>query len=98
MADIKLFHILNGEDILGDIIEESNDIYTLKNPCLIGLAAGENGAPQLSLQHLVLFSKQDVVEINKSHVVYAVTVDKQIETQYNQMFGNIITPDSKIVL
>ena len=98
MTDIKLLHILNGEDILGNIIDDIGETYTVKNPCIIGLSAGENGKPQLSLQHLVMFSKQDVVKINKNHVVYAVTVDNQIETQYNQMFGNIITPTSKIVL
>lgn len=100
MANVKLLHLVNGEDILGNVIEkiENSEFYTLENPCLIGVVAGEDGKPNLSLQPLVFFSRQKVVDINRSHVVYMVEVDNQIEMQYNQMFGNIITPTSKIVL
>ena len=100
MAKVKLLHLMNGEDILGSIIEtvEESDHYSIKNPCSIGLTADEAGKASIGLQPLVIYSRQEVVDINKSHVVYMVDVDKQIEIQYNQMFGNIITPDSKIVL
>lgn len=101
MANVKLLHMLNGEDILGNVIEKietNSEFYSLENPCLIGLTTTEDGKPNLSLQPLVFFSRQKVVDINRSHVVYMVEVDNQIEMQYNQMFGNIITPDSKIML
>jgi len=101
MANVRLLHLVNGEDILGNVIEKletNSESYTLENPCLIGVVAGEDGKPNLSLQPLVFFSRQKVVDINRSHVVYMVEVDNQIEMQYNQMFGNIITPTSKIVL
>jgi len=99
MANVKVIHFVNGEDVLGDIIETTETTYTVKNPCLIGVQIdGPTGKPNLSLQPLVFFSRKDVVTLNRSHEIYAVEVDNQIETQYNQMFGNIVTPQSKIIL
>ena len=96
MADIKLIHFVNGEDVLGEILEETEQHFVVKNPCHIGLAQDQNGKPSLSLQPLVIFSKQEVVDLQKSHYIYCVDVDQGIVNQYNEIFGNIIVPSQSI--
>jgi len=97
MSNIQLMHFINGEDIIGDVTETTGEHFVVENPCSISLVQGENGQPSLSLQPLVFFSKDKIVRLNKSQSMYIVGVDNQIEMQYNQIFGNLIVPQKKII-
>jgi len=98
MANIKILRTLIGEEILGEIVKEDSHFH-IKNPCQIGLAmAGPGQPPQLNIQKLLMFSADTQVAINKEHIMYTVSVDPKIEMKYNEIFGNIIVAQPKIVL
>jgi len=97
MSNIQLIHFINGEDVIGEVTSVTAEHYVVENPCSISLVQGENGQPSLSLQPLVFFSKDKIVKLNKNQAMYIVGVDNQIEMQYNQIFGNLIVPQKKII-
>jgi hypothetical protein len=99
MSKIRILRLLTSEEVLAEVIEETPDSYTVKNPCLIGLTMNPGGTPGLNIQRMLMFSEQTVVSLSKAHILFEVTVDMKIQTRYNEIFGNIIVPEQqKIIL
>jgi len=97
-TEVKLIHFVNNEDVLGELIEEDATHYVVRNPCALSMVLDENQTPSLSIRPLIVYSKDEIVELNKNHAIYCVGVDNQIATQYNSIFGNIILPEKKIII
>jgi hypothetical protein len=95
---IKLFRLVSGEEIVGEIQESASGFHTIKNPCAIGLAMGPNGQPTLSMQPWLIFSDQKEVTLKDTHVLFTTTVDIKILNKYNEIFGSgIVIAQQKIV-
>lgn len=95
---IKLFRLVSSEEIVGEIVSEENGTYTIKNPCAIGLAMGQNGQPTLSMQPWLIFSDQKEVSLKDNHILFTTTVDIKILNKYNEIFGSgIVIAQQKIV-
>jgi hypothetical protein len=88
MENIKLFHLVSGEEIVGELQEISLETYTIKNPCVIGLVPTSSGQVTLNMQPWLIFSDTKFVTINNNHVLFKTGVDIKILNKYNEIFGS----------
>jgi hypothetical protein len=87
-----------GEEIIGEVLSDSPEFVVMKNPCVIGLMMqGPGHQPSLNMQRLLPFSKQNSVSVRKSNLLFETDVDEKIEMKYNEIFGNIIVAQPKII-
>lgn len=85
---IKLFRLISGEEILGEILQSSTGTHRIKNPCVIVIGAGPDGKPSLNMQPWLLFSTEKEVTLKDKHVLFVTGVDIKIENKYNEIFGS----------
>jgi len=97
MATIKILRTVAGEEIIGEVLSADDDVVMMKNPCQIGLAMNQTGQPSLNMQRLLPFSPDTTVAIYKRNLLFIVSVDPKIEMKYNEIFGNIIVAQPKII-
>jgi len=99
MANLRILKLTTGEELVGDIVEETPEKYRVENPCVLGIAMGQNGKATLQMQPLLIFSEQKVVEFNYNHVLYNVTVAQEIKNKYNEIYGSgiVLPSQSKII-
>lgn len=95
---IKLFRLIGGEEVLGEILESSSDTHRIKNPCVIMIGAGPDGKPSLNMQPWLLFSTEKEVTIKDEHVLFVTRVDIKIENKYNEIFGSGIVIAQQSIL
>lgn len=96
MVNIKILRTVAGEEIIGELLSDDEDVIRIKNPCQIGLAMNQSGQPSLNMQRLLPFSPDTEVDIFKRNLLFIVGVDPKIEMKYNEIFGNIIVAQPKI--
>jgi len=98
MIDVKLIRILTGEEIIAEVLSETDDTLTVQNGLVI-IPQGQNigFAPWTP----VISNENPEVGINKNHIVYVAEVQSDVVDKYNEMFGSklITTPkDKKLIL
>ena len=89
-----------GEDLIGDVIEQSGGTVTIENPCIVYLSQNPNGGPaNLGMTRWMPYaSNKEFVLDNKYIVTYANPVE-DLYKQYDQVFGSgLITPAKTIQL
>ena len=93
MIDVKLLRIVTGEEVIAELLSETEETITVQN----GLAVlptnnGVGFAPWATV-----ISKEDPeITVSKTHVVYIAEVQEDVCKKYNEMFGSkLITPNSK---
>lgn len=99
MSNVKLIRTAVGEDIIGEILESPLDRshVRVKNPCQIGLIMTPSGKPTLNMQKMIPFSDAEYVDMKDALILYITSVDTAIEMKYNEIFGNIIVTQPKII-
>ena len=93
MINVKLFRITTGEEVVAELVSETDDTVTVKNGLVVlPTNTGVGFAPWATV-----ISKEDPeIEMSKKHVVYIVEVQEDVCKKYNEMFGSkLITPDKK---
>jgi hypothetical protein len=95
---IKLFRLISGEEVLGEVLESSSTEHKIKNPCVIMLGAGPDGKPSLNMQPWLLFSTEKKVTLKDAHVLFVAGVDINIENKYNEIFGSGIVIAQQSIL
>jgi hypothetical protein len=95
---LRILRLLTGEEIVGDIVNEDANHYTIENPCTLGIAMTHSGKPALNMQPMLLFSEQKVVKINRQHVMFDVSVAIEIQNKYNEIYGSgIVVAKGKLI-
>ena len=95
---LRILRLLTGEEIVGDIVNEDANHYTIENPCTLGIAMTHSGKPALNMQPMLLFSEQKVVKINRQHVMFDVSVAIEIQNKYNEVYGSgIVVAKGKLI-
>lgn len=97
MENIKILRTVAGEEIIGEVLADRDDVIRIKNPCQIGLVMNQTGQPSLNMQRLLPFSPDTEVDIFKKNLLFIVGVESKIEMKYNEIFGNIIVAQPKII-
>ena len=93
MNNVKLFRITTGEEVIAELVSETDDTVTLKNGLVVlPTNTGVGFAPWAT----VIDQDNPEITVSKTHVVYIVPVQEDVSKKYNEMFGSkLITPDKK---
>jgi hypothetical protein len=92
--NIKILKLKNSEELLCDLVEETDDSYTIKNPCQL-IPSGQQGLALVPWIPFGEFDRNEGVIIYKDVVILCVGVIEEIESQYEQQFSTVIAPSSK---
>ena len=93
MIDVKLLRIVTGEEVIAELLSETEETITVQNGLVVlPTNNGVGFAPWATV-----ISKEDPeITVSKTHVVYVAEVQEDVCKKYNEMFGSkLITPDSK---
>jgi len=89
----KLIRIVTGEEIIAEVLSETDDTITVQNGLVVlPSAQGVGFAPWAT----VISKDEPEIEMSKNHIVYVVALQDDVAKKYNEMFGSkLITPDTK---
>ena len=93
MIDVKLIRMITGEEIIAEIVSETDDTITVQNGLVVlPSAQGVGFAPWAT----VISKEEPEIEVSKKHIVYVVAVQEDVSSKYNEMFGSKLKlPESK---
>jgi hypothetical protein len=98
MSELRILKLISGEEIVGDLADESSESVTIQNPCSLGIMQSQTG-PRLNMMPMLLFSEQKRVQLQKAHIVYIVSVAQEIQNKYNEIYGSgIILPKVSAII
>ena len=96
MIDVKLLRITTGEEVITELLSETEETITVQNGLVI--LPTNNGigfAPWAS----VISKDKPEITISKKHIVYIVETQEEVAKKYNEMFGSkLITPNEKKII
>jgi hypothetical protein len=96
MIDVKLLRITTGEEVIAELLSETEDTITVQNGLVV--LPTNNGlgfAPWAS----VISKEKPEITISKKHIVYIVETQEEVAKKYNEMFGSkLITPNEKKII
>ena len=93
MIDVKLIRIITGEEIIAEVLSQTDDTITIQNGLVvIPSAQGVGFAPWAT----VISKDEPQITISKKHVVYVVETQEDVSSKYNEMFGSkLVVPQNK---
>jgi len=93
MIDVKLFRITTGEEVVAELVSETDEHITVKNGLVVlPTNTGVGFAPWAT----VIDKDNPEIVVSKHHIVYNVPVQEDVAKRYNEMFGSkLVTPTSK---
>ena len=93
MIDVKLIRIITGEEIIAEVLSQTDDTITIQNGLVvIPSTQGVGFAPWAT----VISKDEPQITISKKHVVYVVETQEDVSIKYNEMFGSkLVVPQSK---
>lgn len=93
MINVKLFRVITGEEVIAELLSETEETITIQNSlAVIPTNAGVGFAPWAT----VINRETPEITVSKKHIVYIVEVQDDVCKKYNEMFGSkLITPDEK---
>lgn len=93
MIDVKLFRIITGEEVVAELVSETDDTITLKNGLVV---LPTNNGVGFAPWATIIDPEEPEITLLKQHVVYTVMVQEDVKQKYNQMFGSkLVTPEEK---
>lgn len=92
MANIQLIKLITGEDIVAKYEMTSENSVKLTNAVQISVVPSRSGGTNFGFLPYPMYSESKDLEIRLDHVVYTVDPAQDFLDQYNQVFGEIITP------
>ena len=97
--NVKIFKIINGDDILSQF-EEKDDKILLTNPVKLMPMPTQDGGMGFGMIPWCMFSDVTEFEIDSSHVIISMPCPKDFYNEYNEEYGpGIVTPsDSGLII
>ena len=91
--DCKLIRIVTGEEIIAEVLEETDDTITVQNGLVV---LPTNNGIGFAPWATVISKENPEVTMNRKHVVYVAEVQEDVVNKYNEMFGSKLKlPESK---
>ena len=93
MIDVKLIRIITGEEVVAELLEETESYIKVQNGLVVLPTAQSVGfAPWAT----VISKENPEITVQKTHVVYLAEVQEDVAKKYNEMYGSkLVTPSSK---
>lgn len=99
-ANIKIVRLINGEELLGEILPSTDVVCKMKNPVRIVVMPNklDPKTPNVGFAPWAEFSDDKEFTIDKRHVLAIINPIKEFVNQYNSMFGGLVVPTSNLIL
>jgi len=93
MIDVKLLRIITGEEVVAELLSETEDTITVQNGLVVlPTNTGVGFAPWAT----VISKENPELTVSKKHIVYVAEVQDDVAQKYNEMFGSkLVTPTPK---
>ena len=91
--NVKLIRMWSGEDVVADVVKETDDSVTIVNPIVAVPSGQENIA--FAPWSPIIKGDNTQIEVTKKYVVYISETQDEIIEQYNQMYSPVETPPTK---
>ena len=93
MIKVKLLRIVTGEEVIAELVSESDTTITVKNGLVVLPTQGGVGfAPWAT----VIDDNKPEITLSHNHVVYMAEVSEDVTKKYNELFGSkLVTPNEK---
>jgi len=89
MNDVKVYKMINGEDVMGEVFNVLGEVIELKNPSQIILQRTETGMG-VALAPYMPFADGNV-KISKNAIAAECIPDQNMINEYNRIFGSGIS-------
>lgn len=97
--DILIVRLLNGMDLICEVVKADNETIQVKNPVrMVMMPPGANGNPTIGFAPWAEFSTDKVFEFKQQHVLSVMTPISEFIKQYQSMFNKIITPNKQLII
>ena len=93
MIKVKLLRIVTGEEVIAELVSESDTTITVKNGLVVmPTQSGVGFAPWAT----VIDDNKPEITLSHNHVVYIAEVSEDVSKKYNELFGTkLVTPNEK---
>lgn len=101
MSDIKLIKLINGEELLAEVIDSSyNGTVLMKNVVRVVVMPNklDPKTPNIGFAPWAEFTDDKEIEISQTSVLAIMNPIKEFLAQYQSMFGKVVTPTSGLIL
>ena len=100
MADVRLFRLTTGEDVIGKIKEgdEESNTITLEKPYVIIPQQEAPGKPvTLGFHQYILYGKCDEVVFKNENIITSVQPNDDLKKTYQQNTGGIVQVEKQLI-
>jgi hypothetical protein len=89
MAEVKIFRLSTGEDVIGQKTEDSDSNLThIKQPFVIVPMQSKPGGPvSLALTPYMPYAEEEIIVLKTNNIVTEVDPKLEIKNSYNQHLG-----------
>ena len=93
MIELKLIRVVTGEEVIAELVSETDDTITVQN----GLVVLPNGQSYGFMPWATVIDRdKPEITLDRKHVIYIAEVDPTVTKKYNEVYGSkIITPEDK---
>jgi len=91
--NVKLIRMWSGEDVVADLVKETDDSITISN-AIVAVPSGDGNLAFAPWSPIIKRNNTEI-EVTKKYVVYISETQDEIIDQYNQMYAPVATPPTK---
>ena len=92
--NVKLIRMWSGEDVVTDLVKETDDYVTIANP-IVAVPSQQQGQIAFAPWSPILKERDTEVEVSKSYVVYIADTQDEVVEQFKSMFTPVAVPPRK---
>lgn len=87
---IKILKLVTGEEILGEVEDETFTKITLKNPCALHMVPSRSNPDQvgMALVPYASYTKEHKITVTMRSIIWEQEPVDELRNQYNSIFGN----------
>ena len=92
--NVKLIRMWSGEDVVADLVKETDDYVTIANP-IVAVPSQQQGQIAFAPWSPILKERDTTIDVSKSYVVYIADTQEGVVEQFNSMFTPVAVPPKK---
>ena len=93
---VKLLRLKSGEDIVGEVVRENEELISISNPAIlmpVSQSPGRQDQIQIGLAPWIPFSEEKEFKLPRDWILLTTIPAQDIVNNYNQIFGSgIVVP------
>lgn len=99
VENIKIIRLATGEEIIGEVMKETDKVLSVKNPVrILVIPTADQNNPKVGFGPFTQWTEEKELTLNRQHVTFMATPINEFVNQYTAMFGGLVVPPaSKII-